>query len=195
MSGGRAGTGCGGRSREAPTTLARRRAPGRPRASLHVRMRWCWPTAATACRVARSVGRGRSGASRVHPAAIAPEVTMTTRSPASRAPATSPASLSTAATSRCPSVVTEDDPILTTRVRAEPSPAPSDPLPPTRLPPSLRDSPWGHRDRRDRPAADACGSSLDQTRLTSPMWTTAPSRAPARTRARSTPSRRNRACT
>ena len=49
---------------------------------------------------------------------MAPDVTTTTRWPARRAWATSPASLSMAAVSTRPSaVVTEDDPIFTTSVR------------------------------------------------------------------------------
>ncbi len=61
---------------------------------------------------------GRPSDRLVHPAAMAPEVTMTTRCPAARAWATSPASLSMASVSTRPSpVVTDDDPILTTRVR------------------------------------------------------------------------------
>ena len=64
------------------------------------------------------MGRGRSGARAVQPAATAPEVTTTTRRPSARAPATSPLSLSMASPSTRPEpVVTEDEPILTTTVR------------------------------------------------------------------------------
>ena len=51
------------------------------------RMSRLWPTAATACSVARSVGRGPCKPRAGRPAAIAPDVTMTTRSPsAAQAP-------------------------------------------------------------------------------------------------------------
>ena len=50
---------------------------------------------------------------------MAPEVTTTTRVPAARAPATSAPSLSMASASTRPEpVVTEEEPILTTTVRA-----------------------------------------------------------------------------
>ena len=53
---------------------------------------------------------------------MAPDVTTTTRWPAARAWATSPASLSMADVSTRPSaVVTEDEPIFTTRVRGAPA--------------------------------------------------------------------------
>ncbi len=54
----------------------------------------------------------------VQPAEMAPELTTTTRSPAARASATSPLSLSmTAPSTRPEPVVTEEDPTLTTTVR------------------------------------------------------------------------------
>ena len=76
--------------------------------------------AATACSVARSDGRGVPGERMVQPAAMAPEVTTTTRSPADRSRPTSSASLATASASiPPPSSVTDDDPIFTTTVRAD----------------------------------------------------------------------------
>ena len=94
------------------------RSPTAARASLHTRIRRCWPTAATACSVTGSDGRGAPGDSAVHPAAMAPDVTTTTRCPSLRSPATSPESPPMADASTVPSSrVTEDDPILTTTVR------------------------------------------------------------------------------
>ena len=79
----------------------------------------CWPTADTAWSVARSVGRGWSGARADQPAAMAPELTTTTLWPACASSATSPASLSTAAgVHPAAAVVTDEEPILTTTVRA-----------------------------------------------------------------------------
>ena len=88
-------------------------------------MSWCWPTAATACRVARSEGLGSPGARLAHPAVIAPEVTTTTRAPAARDSATSAASLSMAAVSTRPDPsVTDEEPIFTTTVCTRPAGAP-----------------------------------------------------------------------
>ncbi len=54
----------------------------------------------------------------------------------------------------------------------------------------------GHDRRRRVPALPVnSGWSRVQTKASSPMWTTSPSRAPARARARSTPIRRSLPCT
>ena len=106
---------------------------------------------------------------------MAPEVTTTTRCPAARAWATSPASLSMASVSTRPSaVVTEDEPILTTRVREPAASAIS----------------GGGAGSAGWPVNS--GWSRYQVKDRSPMCTVSPSRAPALARARSTPRRRSR---
>ncbi len=157
--------------------------PRRPRASLHTFISRCCPTAATAWRVAGSAGRGRPGARLVQPAAMAPEVTTTTRSPARPGGGHlgRPACRWRPRRPRPPAVVTEDEPILTTTVRS--------PRPP------CADASAASRRRDDRGPAVSSGWSRYQTNDMPPISTVSPSRAPARARARSTPSRRSRCCT
>src|SRR5688500_18073598 len=76
-----------------------------------------WPTLAAACWVARSRGR-RGSPSGLRPAAMAPELTSTTSSPARCAPASASTSASSRAVSSPPAVVVSDEePTLTTTRR------------------------------------------------------------------------------
>src|SRR5580658_891037 len=118
-----------------------------------------WPTAETACSVAGSLGRGPPPMAD-HPAAIAPELTMTTLWPRLRSSTTWAHNLPTDAASTPPSpLVIDEDPTLTTTVRAVPGAATGAARPVTCVPPGRAAfagarEPVGHpRRRRSRPRA------------------------------------------
>src|SRR5439155_14388229 len=93
--------------------------PWRAATSSYTRMRRLWPTAEIACKVARSDGRAPDSPSAGSPAAIAPDVTMTTRWPWPRKAAASAQSLSTASVETAPCTSVKDDvPILATTITA-----------------------------------------------------------------------------
>src|SRR4051812_21949777 len=77
----------------------------------------CWPTAETACSVAMSVGLAPASPMAGRPAAMAPDVTTTTRRPSPRSCATSVQSFSIDCSSISPSALVIDDvPTLTTTI-------------------------------------------------------------------------------
>src|SRR5262249_33514484 len=91
--------------------------PCRANAAVYTATSRPWPTLAAACWVARSRGR-RASRSGARPAAIAPEDTSTTWLPSFTRAASPPASAAIRPSSIRPSVVSEDEPTLTTTRRA-----------------------------------------------------------------------------
>ena len=94
------------------------RTPKRPNAASYCAISSPWPTAATACCVATSLGR-LSKPSGPKPAAMAPDDTSTTRAPCAEAADSAATREFSFLTSRCPDgCVNELEPTLTTMVRA-----------------------------------------------------------------------------
>ena len=128
------------------------RRPWRPSRSCQTRIKSGWPTAETAWSTAGSEGRGPAAASADHPAAMAPDVTTTTRRPEATSPAIWVARRPTRSPSVRPSApVIDEEPTLTTRVRC-----PGD-RPPALTGPRRRPGPAGAGPRApgpgDRPRA------------------------------------------